>query len=703
VKSLDAFFHPRGIAVVGASRHRSTIGGDLFHNLSSRGLAIPVYPINCRAAAVQSVHAYPSLRQVPGPVDLAFLAVPARDVLACIDDCAAAGVRAVVVLSAGFKDAGVEGRAGEEEVLRRVRAHGMRMVGPNCLGILSTDPVLELNGTFGGHWPPPGGVAFGSQSGALGIAILDQAEALGIGVSQFVSLGNKADVSGNDLLEHWEADPRTKVILLYLESLGNPRRFMEVASRVARHKPIVVVKAGRSTAGARAISSHTGALAGAEVAVDALLGQAGVIRTDTMEQLFDVARLLEHQPVPRGRRLAILTNGGGPAIMAADACETAGLTVATLAPTTTAAMRAFLPPEASLQNPVDMIASATPEAYEKATRLLLADPGVDALLVLFVHPMVTRAADVAAAIERAAAGADKPLIANLLGTEDVPAAVASLRSAGIPTYSFPETAVMALGRVAQHGAWLRSPPGVMPSVAVDRPRAERALAGTEGWLSPGATREVLEAYGLCLPRSELAGTEDEAALAAERLGYPVAMKLASSTITHKTEVGGVLLALGSPDEVRRGWRRMRRRLEELGRTAEMSGVVMQEMVPTATELLVGAIEAGPFGHLVGFGLGGTSVELFGDVAFAVAPLTDRDAEGLLERIRGRKALDGYRGHPPVDRRLLVDALLRVSQLVSDHPSIRELDLNPFVTLPDGGCRVVDARIRIETMPTSSKE
>ncbi|HEX6810386.1 MAG TPA: acetate--CoA ligase family protein [Planctomycetota bacterium] len=698
MKDLTCLFRPRSIAVIGASRRRGTISGEVFHNLVTRGFPGPVFPVNPNAAVVQSVRAWPSISDVPDPVDLAVLCVPRDQVLAAVDACAQKGVRGLVVLSAGFAETGPEGRALQDELLARVRAHGMRMVGPNCLGLLNTDPAVLLDATFAPRWPPAGNVAFSSQSGGLGLAIIDQARDLGIGISEFVSVGNKADVSGNDLLEHWEQDERTRVVLLYLESFGNPRRFLEIARRVSRRKPIVAVKAGRTEAGARAASSHTGALAGSDVAVDALLGQAGVIRTDTMEELFHVGALLANQPPPRGNRIAILTNAGGPAIMASDACETHGLAVQPLAEATGAALRAFLPAAASVRNPVDMIASAPASAYERALAVLLADDAVDAVLVLFVHPLVTAASDVAAAIQRASSGSTKTVAACFLGPRTAPRDTAP-PAGSVPMYAFPEPAVIALARAARYGSWLRRPVAAAVELRVDTARAKRAIEGADvspdGWLPPAAVAEVLAAYGIRTCASAVAADEAGAIAAAERVGYPVALKLLAPTIVHKTEVGGVALRLRNASELRAALQRMRERLRELGRLAEMRGVLVQAMVEDGVETIVGVTASGEFGPLIGFGVGGVHVEVFRDVVFRLPPIDATDAREMLDQIRGAPLLAGVRGALPRDRDALVDVLLRTSRLAIDLPAIAELDLNPLMALPAGhGAVAVDARIRV---------
>ncbi len=694
--SLDALLKPRTVAVVGASRTRGTIGAELFHNLIVNGFTGAVYPVNPGAGAVQGVKAYPTVAAVPDAIDLAVIVVPAARVPAVVDDCVAVGVKALLIVTAGFAETGVDGKAAQDALLAKVRAAGMRMVGPNCLGLLNADPAIALDATFAPTWPPHGSVAFSSQSGAVGLAILDYAKELGIGIHQFVSIGNKADVSGNDLIAYWGDDPAVKVILLYLESFGNPSRFLQICQDVARRKPVVAVKSGRTGAGARAASSHTGSLAGSEVAVEALIAQAGVIRTDTIEELFDVAMILANQPVPRGGRVAILTNAGGPGIMCADACESHGLTIADLTPATAAALHSFLPPEASVRNPVDMIASARPASYERALPLLLADPNVDAVIALFVPPVGTEAAEVAAAILRGAAGATKPVLTSFMGMHGVPAALSSLREGRLPSYAFPEAAAIALARVARYGRWLARGIGVVPALTdVDVARARAAIADHTGWLPAPVAREVLAAFGLTQPAAIDAATAEAAAAAARSIGFPVAVKLASPTITHKTDVGGVVLDLPDEAAVAQAFADIHARLAARGQAAAMAGVTVQPMIPRGVELFVGATRAPGFGPLIGFGIGGVAVELWKDVAFRLHPLTDLDARELLDAIRGKALLDGFRGGPVADRAAVVDAIVRVDRLMGALPEVAELDLNPVVALgPGRGVLAIDARIRI---------
>jgi acetyl coenzyme A synthetase (ADP forming)-like protein len=687
--SMRRLFEPRSVAVVGAARERGKIGSEILHNLIAAGFRGEIHPVNPAARKIQGRRAYATVRDVPGPVDLAVLAIPARAVEAAVDDCIARGVGALVVISAGFRETGEEGRRREAAILEKVRAAGLRMVGPNCMGIVNTDPRVRLNATFSPVYPPEGGVALSSQSGALGLALLECARQLNLGISSFVSVGNKADVSGNDLLQFWSEDPRTDVILMYLESFGSPGLFARIARRVARRKPIVAVKAGRSRAGARAASSHTGALAETDAVVDALFRQAGVIRTQTLEEFFDVATLLAHQPVPPGRRVAVLTNAGGPGILAADACETQGLTIAPLQPSTRQRLAALLPPEAGVGNPIDMLASAEPEQYRQCLRLLLEDATVDAVLVIFIPPIVTEAAEVARSIVRGVRGCSaKPVVATFLGEEGAPAALGR-----IPSYPFPERAAVALARAAWWGQWRSEPPGRRRRFAdTDRDRAravvEEALRRGGGWLDPAESGRLLGAFGIEVAPQRLVSSEAEAVEAARGLGFPAVLKAVGPGILHKTEVGGVVLDLETGEAVARAYRQMRERLGPA-----MSRALVQRQVPGGVEVIVGATDDPTFGPLVLYGSGGTLVELEADVAFRLQPMTDADARAMLEEVAGTARLRGLRGAPPADEGALRDLILRVSAMLEGCPEVREMDLNPVKVLEKGAV-VVDARVRV---------
>ena len=697
--SLDAFFRPRSVAVVGASRDPASLGGSILHNLLARGFRGPVYPVNLAADHVQSVPAYASVSAIPGAVDLAVIVVPPGRVLDVIDDCGAKGVRAAVVITAGFAETGEAGRTLQDELVRRAERHHIRLVGPNCFGILNTDSAVRLHATFADTWPDAGDVAFSSQSGALGLVVLQHAAALGLGIRHFVSVGNKADVSGNDLLEYWEEDEGTRLILLYLENLGHPGRFMRLARRIGRRKPIVVVKSGRTEAGAAAARSHTGALAGLESAADALFAQAGIVRTDTLEDLFDTALVLSSQPIPAGRRVAILTNAGGPAIMAADACASFGLVLAEVGATTKECLRSFLPPEAALGNPVDMIASARAYDYEQALRLLLEDEGVDSVVVVYVPRVAGDAPGVADGLRRAAAGASKPVVTCFMGLRGIAAAQPALREARLPSFPFPEAAAKALAHAVRYGEWCRRPEEAAPSFDVDRDAARRVLGcvreagAADRWLGVDEVSALLEAYGIPCARGVIARSAEAAAAAAETIAGPVAVKLVSRTLVHKSDVGGVHLGVRGPDEARAAYRAIEDELEARGRRTEMDGALVQEMVNGGVETFVGATRDPLYGPLLAFGIGGVQVEVWRDVVFRVHPLEPADAREMLEEIRGRALLDGVRGAAAVDRRALVDVILRLDRLVGDHPEVAEVDLNPLLARPAGAI-VLDARVRV---------
>ncbi|HVR71778.1 MAG TPA: GNAT family N-acetyltransferase [Vicinamibacteria bacterium] len=702
-ESVRALLHPRSVAVVGASRQPGTIGAALVANLVRHGFRGPIYPVNPKADTIEGLPAYPGVQAIGKPVDLGVIAVPAPAVEAAVADCASAGARGVVVISAGFAESSAAGRAAQGRLRDLVRASGMRMVGPNCMGVLNADPEVSLNATFAPTFPPAGNVAMLSQSGALGLAILDYARDLDIGLSTFVSVGNKADVSGNDLLAYWKEDPRTAVIALYLESFGNPRRFARWAPDVARKKPVVAVKSGRSAAGTRAASSHSAALACLDVAVDALFEQAGVIRTDTLEDMFDVVTLLATQPVPTGPRVGVVTNAGGPGILLADACEARGLTLPELTADTVAALRGFLPAAAGLKNPVDMIASASPEQFARTIEAVGADPNVDSLVVIYVPPMVTNAAEIAAAVARGAGTvpAPKPVLSVFLSTKGAPAALAGGPRGKLPSYSFPENAARALAAAERYGRWRARPRGdavrLEPAAReTARGIVERAMAGHEGdfWLEPADAEAVLRAAGIPLAASRIV-PPDDAVAAADTLGYPLVAKAVSRRLLHKSDVGGVMLGLTTADEVKGAVRLLRGRVEAAGHPLE--AVLLQRQVSGGLEALVGVVGDPTFGPLVVCGLGGVQVELLRDASFRMPPVTDLDAREMIDRLRLKALFDGYRGSAPADRPALESLIQRVSALVEALPELRELDLNPVKVLrPGEGVVVVDARVRVGT-------
>ncbi len=696
--SLMPIFYPHAVAVIGASRDPQSIGGRLFANLLSGNFTGPLYPVNPSADVVHSVKAYTSIGDVPGPVDLAFIVVPAPLVTKVVEECAEKGVKGLVVITAGFSETGDAGGVAEADLLEAVRAAGMRMVGPNCMGVLNTDPAVSLDGQFGPIFPPRGNVAMSSQSGALGIAILDYARQLNIGISTFVSVGNKADISGNDLLLYWEDDPATDVILLYLESFGNPRRFARIARRIGKRKPIVAVKSGRTGAGARAAVSHTGSLASTDVAVDALFHQAGVIRTETLEELFDVAALLANQPVPEGRRVAVLTNAGGPGILAADALEANGLEVPELSADLRERLAAGLPAEASTRNPVDMIASAGAEHYRACLDALMESDEVDAVIVIHIPAAPAGSDQIAAAIreeaERHRGG--KTMLAVFMKAEGAPTELAG-DVVRVPTYLFPEPAAMALAGAARYGEWRRRSEGEVAAfagVAIETARlvveeAIERLGDEGGWLEPREVETVLGSYGIGLARAGVAASAAEAASIARDIDGPVVVKVISPSAVHKSDLGGVELDVEGRREAAAAFERVTSVVDDA------EGALVQEFVPGGHEVILGMTEDPSFGPLLAFGLGGVFVELIGDVAFRIHPLTDVDAADMIGEVRSARLLEGYRGAEPGDIPALIEAMQRMSQLVDELPEIVEMDLNPVKVLAPGrGVKVVDARIRV---------
>jgi len=700
IRSLEPLFRPRSIAVIGASRTPGTIGHEIVHNLVTQGFTGSVFPVNPSATAVHGVPAYASIRDVPAPVDVAVVAVPKQAVPGVVGDCGRHGVRAVIVISAGFREVGGAGIELERALLGVVREHGMRLVGPNCLGVLSTESDIRMNATFAPVTPPPGSVSFMSQSGAMGVTMLDYAAEYGIGIRHFVSVGNKADVSGNDLIQFWNADPGTRVILMYLESFGNPRKFTRIARAATRHTPIIAVKSGRTAAGARAASSHTGALAGTDAAIDALLAQCGVLRVDTVEELFDLAMAFSQLPIPAGPSVAIVTNAGGPGIIIADACEGAGLDVAPLSAETQDRLRRDLPEEASVRNPVDMIATANADNYRLALDAVLDDPNVAAAIAAFVPPLGVRQVDVASAIVAACAGHPaKPVLAVLMGREGLPEGRADLGEAGIPAYIFPESAARALAALNRYRAWRERPAGAVARFDVDCDAASRILARAPAapdgaYLASTDARALLAAYGIPVLRPALARTADEAAAAAREAGFPVVLKIASSDIVHKTDVGGVALDLSDEDDVRTAFDALCQSARTNAPAARTDGVTVERFIQGGREMILGMTWDPAFGPILMFGLGGIYVEAMRDVVFRVHPVTDVDAHEMVRAIRAFRLLEGVRGEPPSDLDALVDAIQRLSQLVGDYTGIREIDINPFVVF-ERGAIAVDARVRVE--------
>jgi acetyl coenzyme A synthetase (ADP forming)-like protein len=705
VSSMRTLLYPRSVAVIGASRKPGTIGQLLFKCVMQSGFSGVVYPVNPNTEAIMSVKAYPSVIDIPGEVDLALIAVPAPLVAHVTDECGRKGVHSIVVISDGFRERGGEGMQREEELRDIALGHGMRIVGPNCMGIINTHPTISLNATFSLVYPPEGNVAFLSQSGALGLSILEYASNLNMGISTFVSVGNRADISPNDVLQYWEQDAATKVILLYMESFGNPRKFARIARRVSNVKPIVAVKGGRSTVGSRAASSHTGALATPQIASDALFHQAGIIRVNTLAELFNVATLLTNQPVPRDRRVAIVTNGGGPGIIAADACEHHGIALPEFSDTVVAALQSLVKRDITFRNPLDLTAGASGGEFAEVLTLLADDDNFDAVLTIFIPPTVVDPKEAEDAVRRVAPlfqRRKKPLLACFMGERGFKTKLGTTGKF-VPCFPFPEEAVAALARAIEYGEWRKRPKGAIPKLrGLKRERAQKliesALTSSPQrplWLSAREICDLLDCYGIRIAETVVATTPDEAVASAARQGYPVAVKLASSTLVHKTDVGGVALNLTSAQEVKQAFHDMQARLTEMGRQTEMEGVTVQRMVPGGIEVIVGVTQDPSFGPLIMFGLGGIYAELLKDVAVKLHPLTDVDARELVNSIKMSKLFAGFRGAPPSDTQALEDLMQRLSALIEDLPQIAELDFNPVKVMGRGdGYWVVDARIMV---------
>ena len=706
LSSLRSLLKPQSIALIGASRHPGTIGYILLQCLIQNGFSGKIYPVNPNIDSLMSLKTYPSVLDIPGEVDMAVIAVPAKLVVKVADECGHKGVHTIVVISDGFREIGPEGASREKELRNVALGHGMRIVGPNCMGVINTNPTVRMNATFSPVYPPAGNVAFLSQSGAMGLVVLEYASNLDIGISSFVSVGNRADISSNDLLEYWDQDPATDVILLYLESFGNPRKFSHIARHVTRKKPIIVVKGGSTQAGSRAASSHTGAMATSNVVSDVLFHHAGIIKVDHMEEMFDMAAMLSNQPLPQGRRLVIVTNGGGPGIIAADAAARNGLTLPQPSKEIVNRLTSVLKRDVAIHNPLDTTAGADAEEFRRILQLLAADEDSDAVLVIFIPPVIGDTKDFEAAIRDVAPDfwkQRKPLLACFLGQRGFKAKLGS-NGRFVPSYPFPEGAVSALARAVEYAETRQKPAGKLPEFSgIRRDEAreiiEKALTRATQrplWLKPQEISNLLTCYGIRLVETHLARTPNEAEASATKIGFPVAVKLDSRTITHKSDVGGVVLDLNSEDEVAQAFKHIRSELEKVNRQNEMQGVIVQKMMKEGVEAIVGVTQDPAFGPLVMFGSGGVYAELMKDVVLRLNPITDMDAKEMIMSIKMTKLFEGFRGSPAADTRSIQDLLLRLSAMVEDIPQIAELDFNPVKVMPEGaGYWIVDARVMLK--------
>lgn len=697
---LDSIMKPRAVAVVGASNRPHTIGNDLLKRLIEYGFNGKIYPVNPKGGEIEGLEAFRSVEELPEGVDLAVVIVRAEFVSGVVEQCHARGIRGLVVISAGFKETGAAGRELEAKLLEKVRACGMRMVGPNCLGVVNTNADVRLDACFAESLPVAGDIGFVSQSGALGGGILNILKDLNVGFAQFISIGNQADVNAETAMEYWENDPDVRQILLYMESIANPDNFRRLATRISKKKPIVALKAGRSAAGASAASSHTGSLAGGDRAADALLRQCGVIREMSLRDLFSTAKVFSNCPIPKGDRVAIVTNSGGPGIMATDAVCEYGMTMAPISEETKAELRSFLPAAASVKNPVDMIASAPLEHYRRTVETVLADPNVDMVMVIYLPFLGLRDIDVARTLmEIRAAHPEKPLVGVFMTTGDFFRTLSEM-DVTVPFYMYAEEAAQAFDRLNRQRLWVNRPEGRVPELAADGDRVMSVFraAAAEGRreLTTRESLEVLEACGVRVCRSGTAHTEDEAVELAARVGYPVVMKMTSKSTSHKTDVGGVRVGIADEAQLRAEYRDLLARLEERGLLEGLEGVIIQEMVRGKRELVAGIATDPQMGPMVMFGLGGVFVEVLKDVAFRLAPLTDVDAADLIASVKASKLLAGARGLVPAQPGKVEDALLRISQLADRHRFVKELDINPLmVSDRDGEPIAVDARIAID--------
>ena len=694
---MQQFFEPRSVAIIGASTKPGKVGHDILRNMLTGGFQGEVYPINPHAEEILGRKCYPRVTEVEDDVDLAVIVVPAPAVLSVTQDCGEKGIGAAIVISAGFKEAGPAGLERERELGELARELGIRVVGPNCLGVMSTS--TGLNATFAAGMPKRGNVSLMSQSGALATAIIDWSIQQGVGYSKFVSFGNGVDVGVVDLLRAWEDDEETKVVVAYIEGLSNGPEFMAVARQVSEKKPIIVVKSGGTEAGARAVSSHTGSLAGSEQAYNAAFMQSGVIRAHSIEELFDLAVAFAYQGPPRRRSVGIVTNAGGPGIMATDAVERDGLRLAGLDQETIHALREQLPEAANFYNPIDVLGDADADRYTYAAEHLLKDPNVDGLVAVVTPQAMTHPKKTAEGVARVASQSKKPVLACFMGGSAMEGALEVLNEQRVPVYPYPERAVHSLARMAEYQEWLEEPPDEYIRVVPYTQGVQKVFeaARAEGRVNLGEieARGVLKAYGLRIPESYVAQSADEAAEQAEKIGFPVVMKIISPDILHKSDIGGVRVGIRDRQEAVDAYDLMMLRVQRYAPDAVLRGVFVQELIQTGREVIVGSTRDPQFGPLVMFGLGGVYVEVLKDVSFRIAPLCKRHARRMIDEIRSAALLRGARGEKPSDIDAIVDTLLTVSQLVTDFPEIVEMDINPLKVGDAGeGAVAVDARITI---------
>jgi len=697
--ALESFFNPKSVAIVGASRQRGKVGYEILSNMVAAGYKGKLFPINPNADTIDSIKCYPDLKSIGQVPDLVIIIVPAGVVLAVMQQCAEIGVKSVIIITAGFREVGREGRQLEEQVIQVAKQAGIKVIGPNCLGVIV--PANNLNASFGGDLPAAGAIGYLSQSGALLAAILDMANANGIGFSKLISIGNKADVDELDIIKALGPDPATKVIAGYLESITDGNAFVREAEHISYVKPILLMKSGGTEAGAKAASSHTGSLAGGEVAYESAFNRAGVIRCDSIKQQFDYAQAFANQPLPAGPRVAVITNAGGPGIMAADAIEQLTLAFAKLTDETVARLASNLPPAANLYNPVDVLGDALADRYQFALDVVLDDPNVDTVLVLLTPQAMTDAAATAEAVVNIARQKEaKPILACFLGAGKVEDGIRILRQGKIPQYDSPESAVAAIKVMTDYVRWRSRPKRVVKLFPVNRRKVENIINRhlRQGMREIGETdsKEILEAYGFVTPKGSIATTADQAVSIAQQLGYPVVLKIWSPDILHKSDVGGVRLGLKSDQEVKDAFDLMMFRIPKKRPDAKILGVLVQEMCRKGREVILGMNRDPHFGPLMMFGMGGIMVEVLKDVSFYLAPLTAEEAKQMLMNTRTYHILKGVRGEEGVDIEKIAEGLQRLSQLVTEFPQIQQMDINPYVVGPEGTTPIaVDARMTLQ--------
>ena len=694
---LEHFFSPKTVAVVGASREEGKVGHDLLKNLVKHGYKGKIYPVNPHADNILGIKTYPVIKKISDKIDLAIIVVPAPYVGKAVDECIEIGIDSIIVISAGFKESGIDGAARERELYQKIKQHSIRMLGPNCLGLIDTQS--GLNASFAADMPESGNIAFFSQSGALCTSILDWAVNECVGFSKFISMGNKTDIDEVDLIKAIENDANTKVVLVYLEGVKNGAEFINAAKKITKTKPMIVVKSGGTTAGAKAASSHTGTLAGAENAFDAAFKQSGILRAVTIEELFDYARIFSFQQLPKGQHIALITNAGGPGIIAADAVERSKLKMASFTKDTIDTLRSFLPAMANVYNPVDVLGDAKADRYKFVIEKVVEDPNVDIVLIILTPQAMTEIEKTAEVITEISNHTDKPIVTSFMGGKRIENSLKIMCQRKVPNYSFPERAVSAIEAIYKYTLWQKRPASKTKIFDVQRENVASFFGKMKQTgrqhLNEEEARQVISAYGFRVPKSILAGSETEAVKAAEEIGYPVVIKISSPDILHKSDFGGVRIGIKNESEVRTCFCDIIQKARRLMPDAEIKGVLVQQMITGGKEVILGMSRDPQFGPLLMFGLGGIYIEILKDVSFRIAPIGLSEAEEMIQEIRSFPLLKGARGERPVDINTVVDNILRLSQLVTDFPEIIEMDINPLIVFPEGGgTMALDARMTI---------